>query len=407
MESAGQRIVHCLRAPVGGAFRHVADLVRAQKAMGHKVGLICAADTGNALAEARLQALAADLDLGLVRMPMRRSVSPSDMLSIWRVLRALRAMAPDVLHGHGAKGGAYARLLGAVLRGTGRGVRRFYSPHGGSLHYSPDSLAGKVFFRLERLMERMTEGLVFVSHYEAEQYAAKVQPPRCEARVIHNGLRPEEFYSVRASEDAVDFLFIGEMRDLKGPDVLLRALAEIRERSGTAPSARFVGPGDAAPFEELASMLWLDDRVSFHSAMPAREAFTSARCVVIPSRAESMPYIVLEAVAAAVPMITTRVGGIPEIFAGREDRLVTPGDEHALADALQAQLRDPAMARLEAVCHRDTLRHRFSLEGMAGAICEFYQGRATEAVPNSEPAAVLQPAPEPVLPPRAARAGGR
>ena len=80
------RVVHCLRAPVGGAFRHVCDLIRAQNAAGHSVGLICASDTDDDFAEAKLAALESELKLGLIRMTMRRSISLGDIAAIWRVM---------------------------------------------------------------------------------------------------------------------------------------------------------------------------------------------------------------------------------------------------------------------------------------------------------------------------------
>ena len=69
--------------------------------------------------------------------------------------------------------------------------------------------------------------------------------------------------------------------------------------------------------------------------MPTREAFAGARAIVVPSRAESMPYVVLEAIAAGMPIIATRVGGIPEIFGPAADELVAPGDAAALARAIE------------------------------------------------------------------------
>ena len=73
--------------------------------------------------------------------------------------------------------------------------------------------------------------------------------------------------------------------------------------------------------------------------MPARDAFALGRLLVAPSRAESLPYIVLEAAAAAVPMITTNVGGIPEIFGPQAAGLVAPGDAAALARAIARRAR--------------------------------------------------------------------
>jgi glycosyltransferase involved in cell wall biosynthesis len=75
--------------------------------------------------------------------------------------------------------------------------------------------------------------------------------------------------------------------------------------------------------------------------MPAREAFALARTVVIPSRAESMPYIVLEAVAAGKPVISSRVGGIPEILGGNFEGFVEPGSVESLAIAMARTIKDP------------------------------------------------------------------
>ena len=116
------RIVHVFRAPVGGLFRHVADLAAAQTASGHQVGIICDASTGGPYEDAILGALAKTLALGVTRIAMPRQMSPADIWAAGRVWRRLRELAPDVIHGHGAKGGVYARLIGA-LPGRTRAMR--------------------------------------------------------------------------------------------------------------------------------------------------------------------------------------------------------------------------------------------------------------------------------------------
>ena len=88
------------------------------------------------------------------------------------------------------------------------------------------------------------------------------------------------------------------------------------------------------------------DARMLHGALPAREAFKLARCVVVPSRAEAMPYIILETVAAKRPLIATRVGGIPEIFGRFAPRLIEPGHIGKLTMAMEAAMDQPAELQL-------------------------------------------------------------
>lgn len=365
------RIVHCFRSPVGGIFRQVRDLVAAQTEAGHKVGILCDSSTGGPHEAALFAAIEPKLELGLVRIPMQRSIGPADLAALWRSFALLRRMRPDVLHSHGAKGGAYARIIGTLLRLSGRRVARLYCPHGGSIHYDADTLKGKLFFAFERMLEGMTDRLIFVSQYERDGYARKVGEPRCPTSLVHNGLDESEFAPVPAGD--ADFLYIGMMRDLKGPDLFLDALALLRERDAIMASAHFVGDGPDKPaYVEKIRQLDLGDQVTVHDAMPARQAFGLAKTVVVPSRAESMPYVVLEAIAAQKPLIATRVGGIPEIFADEADNLVAPGDAQALYSAMRKALDDED-AEARAKRRSEALKQRFSVEVMAAAIEEAYR----------------------------------
>ena len=277
------RIVHCFRAPVGGLFRHVRDLAGAQAAAGHSVGIIADASTGGDKAEAAFAALAPRLALGIHRLPMRRDIAPSDIAAAFRLTGEVRKLNPDVLHAHGAKGGAYARTIGTFLRATGHRVARIYTPHGGSLHFDARSLKGRIYFAAERAFARMTDAFVFVCHYEADAFAAKVGTARRPTTVAYNGLRPEEFTPVEPWAGARDFLFIGEMRDLKGPDTLIEALALMRDSEGRGPTAVMVGDGpDKARYIAMVAERGLDSDVVFQDAMPARDAFALARTVVLP-----------------------------------------------------------------------------------------------------------------------------
>ena len=228
-----------------------------------------------------------------------------------------RALRADVLHGHGAKGGAFARLAARELRADGRNVATFYTPHGGSLHYPLASPQGLIYTAVEKYLARYTDGLIFESDFIRRVYNRRIGAGRVPERVIPNALQPDDFTPHQPNANAADFLFIGELRHLKGVDVLLQALARIAAFEPVRAVIVGAGP-DAEAFKTMARELQLDGLIDFPGAMPARDAFPLGRCLVVPSRAESMPYIVLEAAAAAMPLLATNVGGIPEIVNGTD-----------------------------------------------------------------------------------------
>jgi glycosyltransferase involved in cell wall biosynthesis len=359
------RILHVLRSPVGGLFRHVLDLSRGQAARGHQVGIVADAATGGDRAEQAFASLGHHLSLGLSRVPMSRNIGISDVSAQRHVAGRAAALDVDVLHGHGAKGGAYARL-------TSTRAIRVYTPHGGSLHYGRGSPVGLMYLTLEQVLMRRTELFLFESHYGRGVFAEKVGTPRSLVRIVHNGVTPDEFGEVTPQADATDLVFVGELRTLKGVDVLLDALA-ILSREGRAASATIVGAGpDAEQFKTQAARLGLAS-VRFLAPMPARTAFALGRLVIAPSRAESLPYIILETAAAAVPLVTTKVGGIPEVFGPQSNRLIPPGNPQALATAIRSALADPAGMRNEALTLQRRVRGEFSADVMTDAVLAAYR----------------------------------
>ena len=365
------RIVHCFRSPVGGIFRHVRDLAEAQVAAGHLVGIVCDSTTGGDFEERLFEELEPRLALGVSRTPMQRHIGPGDIAAAWRAYGIIKKLQPDILHGHGAKGGVYSRMFGSLLRVFRSRVARLYTAHGGSLHYDERTATGKLFFALERLMTRFTDYILFVSEYERGAYHRKVGKPDRPSGLVYNGLREAEFERVAAAQDAADFLYIGMMRDLKGPDLFIDALAQVEMRLGRKVAAVMVGDGEHLPrYEMQVRRLGLDDRVRFLKPMPARQAFALARTVVVPSRAEAMPYIVLEALAAGKPMIATAVGGIPEIFGAGSPVIARP-DAGELAARMADALADPA-AFAAHMPDAAELRNRFGADVMAAEIEKAY-----------------------------------
>lgn len=371
-DSRPLRILHVMRAPVGGLFRHVLDLAGEQARRGHCVGIVADRNAADALTVKRLSDIAPRLRLGLSLIPMRRQPGLGDVAAVRSVVKIARALDLDVLHGHGAKGGAYARLAKARLRSGAARVAAFYTPHGGSLHYKRGTAAGTLFLGAERVLARITDGLIFESDFARRAYARLVGTGGPAQRVIPNGLNPEDFAPLMPREEAADFLFIGELRALKGVDVLLEALAEL----GTTRrvTAVIVGAGaEGEALEALSQRLGLGGLVTFAGAMPARKAFLAGRTLVVPSRAESFPYVVLEAGAAGKPLIATDVGGIPEIVADTATPLVPAGAVAALAQAMRRVLEAPDEAAAQAAALRERVARLFTVSAMTEQVLDFYR----------------------------------
>src|SRR6266704_1165568 len=365
-------ILHVLRAPVGGLFRHVTDLALGQAARGHRVGLIADRSTGGAQAEATLTSLASKLALGVTRVPMSRHVGASDVLAVRHVSQRAKAVGANVIHGHGAKGGAYARL-GVTPSPTDRKTIRVYTPHGGSLHFHWGSPTGLIYLNAERALMSRTELFLFESAYGRDVFKAKIGEPPNLVRVVHNGVTDDEFQPIVVSQGATDLLFIGELRLLKGVDVLIAAIRQLAE-DGRNVSAIIVGDGpDRAQFEREVGKHGLRKRVQFVGAKPARQAFALGRLLIVPSRAESLPYIVLEAAAAGIPMIATQVGGIPEIFGPDAGTLIAPGDPAALAQAISQAMQDRGARHSASLRLKTRLRALFSADAMTDAILAAYR----------------------------------
>jgi glycosyltransferase involved in cell wall biosynthesis len=369
-------IIHVFRAPLGGLFRHVTDLVRGQSSRGHRVGIIADSTTGDARSDEIFAALAPQLALGLTRIPMRRQLDPLDARAVFHVTQRIRETGAEVIHGHGAKGGAYARLAM-----PGRGIVRAYTPHGGSLLLNHDNLSGRMYLTLERMLLLRPSLFLFESAYSGRIFREKIGKPNGLVRVIHNGVAQSEFEPVVTAPDATDIVFIGEFRPVKGIDILIDAIARLHA-AGRTVTATLVGSGpDEAALKAQVRRLSLQDSIRFAPAMPARKALTLGSVMVIPSLAESLPYVVLETAAAGMPLITTNVGGIPEIYGPLSSALVEAGNTEALTEAIARTLDNPARAATLAADLRQRVASSFSLDTMVDGVLSAYRDAMAEARP--------------------------
>ena len=362
------RILHAVRAPVGGIFRHILDLANGQADRGHHVGIIADSLTGGERAEAALKEIAPRLKLGVHRLAIRRNPGPADILVWAHFMRLIWRLKPDVLHGHGAKAGAFLRM-----KARSKGTIRVYTPHGGSLHYPRNTFKGALYSRLERALMDSTDLFLFESAFARDTYQRTIGIPTGLVRCVFNGVTADEFDPVARAADATDIVYVGEFRHIKGADLLIDAVARLHS-DGKPVTLTLAGDG-----EELQNLkaqiqkLGLTEAARFIGHVKARYGFSKGKLLVVPSRGDSMPYVVIEAAAAGIPMVAANVGGIPEIFGSHTDALFAPNIVGAMADAIEIALEDPAEAQVRAKSLRERIFQHFSQKAMVEGVLAGYR----------------------------------
>src|SRR6202050_4381469 len=280
------KILHILRAAGGGLFRHVLDIARGQSDLGHRVGLVADRLTGGARADAALAELAPKLAFGVRRLAISRQLDYSDFHALRSISPWITKAAPDVIHGHGAKGAALARLSRSAP-----GAIRVYTPHGGTLVYGPGTLSGAFYRSLEWLLKWRTDLFLFESSFAAAQFRAQIGRPPGLVRVVHNGVGDDEFAPITHPADATDIVALGELRPVKGFDLLIEALAMLNV-SGHRVTATIAGAGPLdSELTAQARRLAVADQIRFVGHRAAREAFAMGRGIGLFSRGELLPSV--------------------------------------------------------------------------------------------------------------------
>ena len=368
VEGQPLRILHATRAPVGGIFRHILDLANGQADRGHHVGIIADNLTGGERAEQAFAEIAPRLKLGVHRLPIRREPLPTDLLVWTRFQHLIRQLKPNVLHGHGAKAGAFIRL-----RTGSNDTIKVYTPHGGSLHFPLSTLKGNLYGRVERALMDKTDLFLFESAFARDTYQRTIGTPKGLVRCVFNGVTANEFDPIVKAADATDVVYVGEFRHIKGADLLIDAVARLRA-DGRPVTLTLAGDGEeSANLKAQVERLGLSNAVRFIGHVKARYGFSTGRLLVVPSRGDSMPYVVIEAGAAGIPMVAANVGGIPEIFGTYNDALFAPGIVGAMADAIEIAMEDPDAALSRARMLRERIFLHFSQKAMVEGVLAGYR----------------------------------
>lgn len=307
----------------GGVERQVVDLATSLRARGHEVSIVCLRGRGTLADEVELQ--------GIAVYPLEKPEGP-DLGALVRLVRHLRASGAEVVHSHNPLVHHYA-VIGGRLAGVGVVVNTI---HGLGNLAQRTGLAE----RLYSLMCRFSSRIVAVCPMALREFRAGGVIPASRLVAINNGIPLAKLLDIppRQDDGAVVFGIVGRLVPVKDHQSLLHAFALLRAKR---PATRLAILGDGplrAELEALAQRLGIADAVRFQGYSADVAGFLASVDVsVICSTSEGLPLSVLEAMAAARPIVGTAVGGIPDLIEGGDcGWLCPPGDSAALAGALCA-----------------------------------------------------------------------
>lgn len=373
------RVLEVVEATAGGTRRHVTELVCNLDAEKFDVSVLCSTlrDPGYLADIEAMHRHGARVTVA----PMVRNISPlRDAVAFYRIWRHIRGGGYDVVHTHSSKAGFLGRLAAAIV-----GVRAIiHTPHTFAFQMGVNPALKALYRLLERRLSRLTHRYACVSRSEQESAVAAGLETAGKCVVIENGL-PESAFSVSGDPErlrrelglAPDDLVVGtagRFEPQKGLHDLMRAAVRVVKQ---VPRVQFVlmGEGSLLPsIRELRDRLGLQDRVRLPGEIEQAASFYSAFDVfVLSSLWESLPYSLLEAMAAGNAIVATRVGGVPDALVQDESGLlVPPADPEALADALVYMLTMPGRRADFGAAARQRAHERFRLDEMVRKIEALY-----------------------------------
>jgi glycosyltransferase involved in cell wall biosynthesis len=335
-------------------------------------------------------------------LPMRTSIHPADFAAVRAARRYADEFGPfDAIHGHSSKGGAVARL--AAL---GTGAAAFYTLHGFIIMDPLLAPWKRAFYLAVELALALRTSRIIAVAPEEQREAVRLGLGRERVALVPNGVGParltprgEARRAVGVGDDETPVIgFVGRFVTQKAPDLLVHAMALVAAK---CPRARLalVGTGPLEPdLRELVRVLRLGDKVLWLGERPADSVLAAFDVFAMSSRKEGLPYVVLEAMAAGLPVVATDSSGVDSLVSGGVNGVVVPrGDAASFGDALATLVADPALRGRYGQASLARIQN-FTIDAMVDRTLALYTeavaGRAAPAADAAAPADAMTHAPE-------------
>jgi GT2 family glycosyltransferase/glycosyltransferase involved in cell wall biosynthesis len=373
------------RLNVGGPAIQAITLSRLLRERGYETRLVRGREGAR---EGSMDSLADELGVAPVELPtLKRNIGIGDLASLVFLVRQIRNWQPQVLHTHAAKAGALGRIA-ALLALRRRPPVIIHTFHGHVLTGYFHPLVSAAFAAIERVLARYTTCLIAVSEeVRTDLIRLRVAPPeqivvlplgfdfsRFDAAAEERRARREAFRrELEIPPDAKVVTIVARLEPIKRVDRFLRVADQVKSPANT----QFLVVGDGALREELQEspeatrlgnrLVWAGLRTD----MP--DVYFGSDVLAVTSDNEGTNVSAIEAQAAGLPVVSTRVGGMASVVAADTGVLVARGDEEAFARAVERVLLDDELRRDLAASRAAQARSEFSLERLVDGIDSLYQ----------------------------------
>lgn len=365
MKKKPLKVLQIVRIPSGGIRKHILSIVHS--AIAQDFDFYLCSDISRA-DEAYKKAPVDSSKVFSLEIP--DAPGPKDLPTFWKIYRHYKNQKIDLIHGHGAKGGLYARMLGFML-----GAKVVYTAHGGSLHTMHGLIKNRLYQVIEEILYYFTDCLMFESRYSLESYIKRVRHPKSKASLIYNGTAvantmpkrdfPLPPYTIGA---------FGLLRKIKGHDLLIQAIALLR-KEGLEVQGFISGHGEEEEnLKQLAKSLGVEFAIKIQTDTQDIQT-EMQRCAIIvqPSHFESFGYVPIEAQSLGIPVVATDRGGLKEVVLDRETGLSCKLDARDLADKIKELLFNQELRERITVKAFERVRSEFNEEVMVERILKQYQ----------------------------------
>ncbi|NOS79061.1 MAG: glycosyltransferase family 4 protein [Nitrospira sp.] len=306
-----------------------------------------------------------------------------DLCALWTLIGILGKKRPAIVHTHTSKAGVVGRMAAWFAQVP----VIVHTPHGHVFygHFGP--WKSRIFVQIERILCRVTSTLVALTSAERDDHLERAVGCADRFVVIPSGIDVEQFRRARVAgrqippgfdcpADATIVGSIGWLTDIKGHRVLVEALSYLKDEFPGLHAVIVGSGGQQAALLAQADSLGLRDRIHLVGHRDDIErCLAGMDCFAFPSLNEGMGRALIEAMAAGLPVVASRVGGIPAIVRHEENGLlVAAGDSRALSDALRRILADPQWANRLGRNASRTIGQEFGVKAMVDAVESVYRG---------------------------------